>query len=124
MPRNGQPPPRGYVPYKDPEKRGEFHRKWRAANRDKIRKASQKWRTAHLDQVRQKNRAWREANREKVRAQQRKYQAAKRAKAKNTPIPAHAAEVPGTTSNGDTYGAITPARLKSNAVAGHGPAGH
>jgi hypothetical protein len=70
------------VPFTDPEKRREFHRKWRTANRDKIREASQKWRTAHLDQVRQKNRAWREANREKVRAQQRKYQAAKRARSK------------------------------------------
>jgi hypothetical protein len=44
MPRNGQQPPRGSVPYADPEKRREFQRKWRAANREKLRKASLKWR--------------------------------------------------------------------------------
>jgi hypothetical protein len=81
MPRNGQQPPRGLMPFKDPEKRREFMRKWRAANREKLRAASQKWRTANLDQVRETNRAWREANREKVRAKQRKYEAAKRAMA-------------------------------------------
>jgi hypothetical protein len=52
MPRNGQQPPRGIVPYRVPEKRREFMRKWRAANGDKLRKASQKWRTANLDKVR------------------------------------------------------------------------
>ncbi len=76
------PAPRGIVPYKDPEKRRAGIRKWRAANREKVREVDRKWRTANLDQVRQKNRARREANREKVRAQQRKYQTAKRAKAK------------------------------------------
>jgi hypothetical protein len=55
---------------------------WRAANREKLRQASQKWRTANLDKARQSTRAYREANPEKVRAQQRKYDAAKRARAK------------------------------------------
>jgi hypothetical protein len=79
--RDITPAPREPVPYKDPEKRREGHRKWCAANREKVREVDRKWRTANL-KVRQKNRAYREANREKVRAQQRKYQARKRARAK------------------------------------------
>jgi hypothetical protein len=57
-------------------------RKRRAANREKLRQASQKWRNANLEKARQSTRAYREANREKVRALQRKYDAAKRARAK------------------------------------------
>jgi hypothetical protein len=34
------------VPHKDPEKRREFIRKWRAATREKVREAYLKWRTA------------------------------------------------------------------------------
>jgi hypothetical protein len=34
------------APQKDPEKRREFMRKWRAANREKLRAASRKWRNA------------------------------------------------------------------------------
>jgi hypothetical protein len=55
-------------------------RKWRAANREKLRQASQKWRNANLDKARQSTRAYRD--REKVRARQRKCDAAKRARAK------------------------------------------
>jgi hypothetical protein len=82
MPRNGQQPRRGSVPHKDPEKRREFIRKWRAANPEKVREANRKWRTTNLDQVRQTNRAYREANLEKVRSYQRQHQAKKRARAK------------------------------------------
>src|SRR5580692_9590798 len=50
--RNGQQPPRGYVPYKDPEKRRECVRRWRAANREKAREAAQRWRVANRDKSR------------------------------------------------------------------------
>ena len=82
MPRNGQQPPRGSVPYKDPEKRRESVRKWRAANREKTREANRKWRLANLEKSRQVSHAYRQANLERVRAYQRKYRAAKRARAK------------------------------------------
>jgi hypothetical protein len=82
MPRNGQQPPRGSVPHKDPEKRREGIRKWRAANREKIREANLKWRTANPDKARQASRAYREANLELIRSRQRQHQAAKRARAK------------------------------------------
>jgi hypothetical protein len=64
-----------------PEKRREFHRKWRAANREKLRAASQKRRTVNLDHIRETERAYREANRERIRANRRK-QAKKQAMAK------------------------------------------
>jgi hypothetical protein len=82
MPRNGRPPPRGSVPYKDPEKRREGLRKWRAANPVKAREANQKWRNANRDKTRQMSRKYREANLEKVRTRERQYQATKRARAK------------------------------------------
>jgi hypothetical protein len=82
MPRNGQQPPRGGMPHADPEKRREFHRKWRAANREKLRAASQKRRTVNLDHIRETERPYREANRERIRANRRKHQAKKQAMAK------------------------------------------
>jgi hypothetical protein len=53
------------MPYKDPEKRREGLRKWRAANREKAREANRKWRLANPDKSRRATRAYREANRER-----------------------------------------------------------
>jgi hypothetical protein len=72
------------VPYKDPEKRQEGLRKWRAANREKAREAN---RLANRDKSRRATRAYWEANREKVRGQQRKYRAARRARVKERDDP-------------------------------------
>jgi hypothetical protein len=94
MPRNGQQPPRGSVPYKDPEKRRECVRRWRAANREKAREAGQRWRAANREKSRQMSRKYREAHLENVRARERQYQAAKRARAKEPATPTQGTEVP------------------------------
>jgi len=76
------------MPYKDPAKKLEHDRKWRDANREKVRESQRKYRAANLEKVREKgrkyvaahaekvresNRQWREANPEKLRELVRKW---------------------------------------------------
>lgn len=59
------------MPYKDPEKRKEHHRKyWKGyyqKNKDKIREKSEKWRLENKEKVNARQRIWNEKNREKRR---------------------------------------------------------
>jgi hypothetical protein len=68
--------------YKDPEKRREYFRKWRAANREKCREYGRHWVETNPDKALEARRKWREANQEKMRAAQRRRRAAKRTKTK------------------------------------------
>jgi len=60
------------MPYKDPEKAREYHRKWRKENPEKHREASRKWRAANTEY----GKKWRKENPEKNREYQKKWYAA------------------------------------------------
>lgn len=49
------------------EKKREYARRWREANREKTREASRRYGNAHPERLRERGRRWREANREKLR---------------------------------------------------------
>lgn len=55
------------------EKRREYNRKWRLANRDKRREYRRKWRLADPDRARAKRRKWRVENPDKSRASVQKW---------------------------------------------------
>ena len=62
------------MPHKDPEKRRANDAVYRAANRDKFRKASQKWAAANREKVRANSRKHYALNRDKVNARTRVWQ--------------------------------------------------
>lgn len=92
------------MPYKDPEKAREYHRNYRAANREKLlaysrewsraekgrerarawraanRERRREWRNANAEKLLDASRKWRAANRERARATQRQWVAANRDK--------------------------------------------
>jgi 5-methylcytosine-specific restriction endonuclease McrA len=81
------------MPYKDPEKRREYKRRWNEANKEKCREYERRWREANREKYleimrngvkryqqanpekkRERDRRWAKANREKKQETQRLYQ--------------------------------------------------
>ena len=64
------------MPYKDPEKKREYQRKWRKANPEKTREQSRRYRKAHPEKNREKVRRYSKAHPEKIREHDKKHYAA------------------------------------------------
>ena len=64
--------------HKTPEKRREYDRKWREANRERIRANAQKWRDENREHVRSEKRKWYDKNKESaVEYNKKRYEAHK-----------------------------------------------
>jgi hypothetical protein len=57
------------------EERREYHRAWRAANPDKVKRARARYSTRNRDKINELRQAWRERNPDREREQQRAYRA-------------------------------------------------
>ena len=72
------------MPHKDREKRKEYKRKWREANREREAATSKAWREANREREAARIKAWREANRERAAATGKAWREANRERAAAT----------------------------------------
>jgi len=59
--------------YKDPEKKREVSRKWRAENPEKVKEYNKKWAAENPEKKKESNRKWAAENPEKLRENSKKY---------------------------------------------------
>lgn len=64
------------MPYKDPERRRAYGRKWMRENAEKAREAMRRWRATHPEEHRRARDAWDDAHPELADARRRRYAAA------------------------------------------------